>query len=205
MSIRTMKFVPCALIIGLALAGCGLQNASSPEPPDSNKNVDPTSETAPAETGVLLHAGGIGTFEFGAPEAEVLQYLTEQLGSDSLITEGGPGYCGAVGKYQMYADFDEELKVRFSSEEGAPESPESPRFLVSWEYYSETPPAPPLILSDQIPWGLTWEELEAQYSEGREQLDVFGGWNVNGVVIFPGASDDDTYGVLAGLLDWCVD
>jgi len=200
-----MKFVPCALIICLALAGCGLLPLTPPEPTDNNHNADPPSETVPVETGVLLHAGGIGSFDFGAPEADVMEYLIEHLGSDNLISEGGPGWCGAVGKYQMYADFSEKLKVRFSSEEGAPEAPESPRFLVSWEFYSETPPEPPLILSDQIPWGLTWEELQDQYSDQREVPDVFGGWNVNGVVIFPGASDDDTYGILAGLLDWCVD
>ena len=198
-----MKFVPCALIIGLALVGCSLQNAS-PEPPDSNNNANPTSETAPAETGVLLHPGGVGTFDFGAPEADVMEYLIEHLGSDNLISEGGPGWCGAAGKYQMYADFGEELKIRFSSEEGAPESPESPRFLVSWEYFSDTPPEPPLILSDQIPWGLTVEELNSQYLEGHELIDFYRGWYVNGAVVFPG-EDGEPYGILGGLLDWCAD
>jgi len=204
-----MKFVPCALIIALTLGGCSFFLPASSGPGDTApletapRETDTSGKTTPVQTGVMLFPEGIGTFEFGAPEADVLQYLAEALGDDYL-TEGGPGVCGgAAGYYQMYAYFGEELKVRFSSDDEAPEAPESPRYLQSWEFISEDPPAPPLILSAQIKWDITLEELMDQYPDGGGVWDSMGAWFMDDVAIFPPSAETSATVLYAGTVDWC--
>ena len=148
--------------------------------------------------GVMLYPEGIGTFHFGASEEDVVDFLASELGN--YEAEGGPGWCGeAAGSYQMYYYFGEELKVRFSSEY---DSPDTPRHLASWEYISENPPAPPLILSAQIPWGLTLDELMAEYPDG-DGWEGMGAWVAGDVAIMPPSAEASATVLHAGQFDWC--
>jgi len=153
----------------------------------------------------MLFPEGVGTFQFGAPEAEVLNYLADALGD--YTTEQEVGICGGIaGVYQNYAFFGDELTVRFSADDeaAAPDSPKSPRYLMSWKYVSEEAPEPPLILSAQIPWGLTDDELMSQYPDGGELWEVIGAWFVGDVAIFPGWEEEPETELFAGQIDWCT-
>ena len=193
-----MKFVPVALAIALALVGCSSANDSQPK-------AGVPSKPSPDQTGVMLFPEGVGTFEFGAPEGDVLKYLADALGD--YTTEAELGICGGIaGVYQNYAFFGDELRVRFSADDegAAPDSPKSPRYLMSWQYVSEDAPAPPLILSAQIPWGLTDDELMSQYPDGGELWEVVGAWFVGDVAIFPGWEEEPETMLFAGQIDWCT-
>lgn len=146
---------------------------------------------------VVLSSEGIGSFTFGAREADVLAFLTPILGKPTV--EGGVGGCEEAGfGYQNYARFG-DLSVRFAAPDN---SATSKRTLASWAVRLTSRQQGRLALAPGIPFGLTYDQLRAKYPKGGglEHMDA---WFAGGVWIVPGGPGEKTL-VHAGGLDWCT-
>jgi len=151
-----------------------------------------------AEGSVVLSADGIGPFEFGSAEKDVLAYLTAALGKPTM--EGGLGGCEmAAFGWQSYATYG-PLRIRFAASD---DSPTSPRTMQSWEARLTRPRAGKLTLAQGIPFGLTFEELRAKYPNG-DGLEHMSAWIAGGVWMIPPDQPGEPELVHAGDLDWCI-
>ncbi len=147
---------------------------------------------------LLLTAAGLGSYAFGAPEADVLTMLTARLGKPTL--SGGVGGCEAAGAgYQNYADFG-RLRVRFAARD---DSSKSPRTLESWNARMTVRQQDGLKLDPAIPFGLTLKQLQAKYPDGGglEHMDA---WFAAGVYLIPPLKLGEAETIHAGDLDWCT-
>jgi hypothetical protein len=76
--------------------------------------------------------------------------------------------------------------------------------LASWALSPYAAPDPPLVLTSDIPLGLTLTQLKAQYPDGGG-LENVGAWYVGPAIIVPPESDKSGAGnIFVGLLDWCL-
>jgi len=169
----------------------------SVQSPEAPAQTDTSAAPSVADT-IVLSAEGISSFSFGSPEEGVVAYLTRALGAPAVSSEMGE--CeAAAGYWQDYATFG-DLRVRFGAQD---DSSNSPRFLATWTYTSAQPPSPPLALDPGIPFGLTLDELQAQYPAGPG-MDNMGAWMVGNVWIIPGTPDYPEVTVTGGDIDWCT-
>jgi len=136
---------------------------------------------------------------FGTPRETVTAYLTQALGQPTPPSwpdavgqcEGGYGLWTST---ELYGD----LSVRYVA---ADASPTSPQTLASWTLHGATAPQRPLALADDIPVGLTMEQLQARYPGGDHYKNV-GAWDTGSVLIIP--APDPQAEFFAGLMDWCI-
>ncbi|MFV0407830.1 MAG: hypothetical protein ACK5LN_13585 [Propioniciclava sp.] len=172
------------LISGIILGDVTLSVYSKTSPP-VNKNSE-----------LRLHADGIGRFDFGAKESEVLAVLTSAWGNPE--TDAYVGECeGAAGLWQSNATFG-DLRVRFQAGDA---SPSSPRTLISWDFaYRQGQNQ--VRLDADIPADLSLTELKAQYPDGG-YLEDMGAWMVGELILIPGVPQGATT-IQAGELDWCI-
>jgi len=194
-----LAYVPLIALISVWLAACGIGIASPPLVTQSAPSSDqPASTTTSVPATITLNADGISSLPFGTAEQDVLNLMTAPLGTPTL--NSAMGECEAAGgSWQEYAKFG-DVTVRFGAND---DSPNSPRFLASWTYRSTNPPTPPLALDPSIPFGLTLDQLQAQYPDGPN-MDNMGAWYAGGVWIIPGVSDFPDTVVTGGDIDWCT-
>ena len=147
---------------------------------------------------IVLSSDGIGPFEFGAPETDVLGFLTPALGTPTVQGQVG-GWEGAGSGYQSYATLG-GLRIRFAARD---DSSTSPRTLQSWDFRFTDAPQAPLALATDIPVGKSLAQLKALYPAGGglEHMDA---WAAEDVVIMPPIEPGGVTLVHAGDLDWCT-
>lgn len=185
----------CTLVVTPSQPTAPITSKQSTPPPSTN-TVTTTAPTV--DNTIVLNAAGISSLPFGTSEGDVLDLMTRALGAPAMTAQLGE--CeAAAGTWQEYAKFG-NLTLRFGAQD---ESPNSPRSLGTWTYTSTQPPSPPLALDASIPFGLTLDELQAQYPNGPG-MDWMGAWSVGDVWIVPGTSDYPETTVTAGDLDWCT-
>jgi len=183
------------------------EETTSPTPTEETTSPTPTEEVTtetptPPVDAIVLNVNGIGPFEFGAPRADVAAYLTAALGSPITDTErDGVGECeGGYGQWQA----NEIYGVLTVEYDGADDSPTSPQALAAWSVSPIGEPPAPLAFTDNIPWSMSWEELQARYPDGGG-LEHMGTWFVDGVAIHPAEPEDEFGGmVFAGRINWCI-
>ena len=208
MSITSFRglFAATAVLALLTMGSC----AQPPAPSPSGTPSDPvTASESPTNTGVsiVLSSTGIGQFVFadgfgedrsvGSTEEEVLDYLTGVLGTP--VTGGGIQGCGYPRNKWGGTAWFYDLGVSFVADD---DSPDSPRYLYAWEWRSVSAPEPPLVLAPGIPFGLSLDDLKAQYP-GGDEMENMGAYFVNGVAFIPEKPDFAYYSIYAGQLNWC--
>lgn len=159
--------------------------------------ASPTPTVTKAAT-IVLSSEGIGPFQFGAPEKDVLGFLKPSLGTPKV--EGQVGGCEGAGfGYQSYATFG-GLRIRFAANDNLSTSP---RTLRSWDFRFTGAPKAPLALDERIPVGKSLAQLKALYPSGGglEHMDA---WAAEDVVLIPPTKVGGETLVHAGDLDWCT-
>lgn len=154
--------------------------------------------TVTKASSIVLSGKGIGPFQFGAPEKDVLGFLKPAIGTPQV--QGQVGGCEGAGfGYQSYATFG-DLKVRFAANDN---SSTSPRTLQSWDITFTGAPRAPLALAKGIPVGKSLAQLKALYPTGGG-LEHMGAWAAEDVVLVPPTKVGGETIVHAGDLDWCT-
>ncbi|MFZ2165076.1 MAG: hypothetical protein WAV45_06400 [Propionibacteriaceae bacterium] len=155
-------------------------------------------DLAPQPPGIILSGRGIGKYQFGAREADVLKLLTGALGEPKI--QGQVGGCEEASfGYQNYVDFG-SLTVRFAAQDN---SAASPRTMQSWEVRASKAPTGSVKLDPKIPFGLTLAQIQAKYP-GSSGLENVGAVSAEGVLLIPAEKPGAEVTVHAGGLDWCI-
>lgn len=210
------------LPLGLLLAACAVVNpaapASSPATvasasptPTPSVSVSPTPTVTSASPSVtpsqddaarlVLRGDGLGTFDFGAKQAPVVELLGDQLGSpdeawQGILCELDDGSPWA--ETQSYGG----LWVQFAAKD---KQKSSPRTLAAWGFSLSENFAEPLKLADDVPLNLDFKELKATYPKGKLEDIGFGDgsqmFTLPNKLRFIGTDKPDT--VQAGKLTFC--
>ena len=203
-----VRTIVLAFVLAAALTGC----AGSPvTTPAMSPSVTPQSSASPSlvttatptptvtkASTIVLSSEGIGLFQFGAPDKDVLAFLKQSLGTPKV--QGQVGGCEGAGfGYQSYATFG-ELRSRFAANDN---SSTSPRTLQSWDITFTGAPKAPLALAKGIPVGKSLAQLKALYPTGGG-LEHMGAWAAEGVVLVPPTKAGGETTIHAGDLDWCT-
>jgi len=188
------------VLLPLLLAACGPTPAPSTTSPDTAATSAFTRNTAAGTDTVALTPDGLAGFPFGANKTDVSAFLQQVLGApDAPIDPGSVGQCeGGAGLWGTHDTYG-PLTVAYYATDA---SPKSPQLLASWSLSPYAAPKPPLVLSPDIPLGLTLDQLKAKYPNGGG-LENVGAWFTGTAIIVP-EQTDGTSGIFVGLLDWCT-
>lgn len=170
-------FAGSALVLALALAGCGKTApyatgvpsapATSASPAvsvtPSAPQTSATPSTSASATGLVLAGTGIAGLPFGTAQAQVAKMLTAQVGKASSSTQGQTCELNSSspwGETVVYGN----LWVQFTAKNT---KKASPRTLSGWGYQLGKTLPKPWVVADNVPLNLTFNQLKAKYPAAK--------------------------------------
>lgn len=167
--------------------------------PPATASPSPT-ESAPATT-VQLAGNGLGGLKFGTAEKSVTKLLSDRLGTPDERMEGVLCELNDAAPWAVTITYG-GLWVQFQAKTA---SKKAPRTLTAWGFQLVEPFQAPLVMADDVPLDLDFDELVAQFPDGKLSPSELGDggqiFTLADGITFIGTGQPDT--VMAGQLSYC--
>jgi hypothetical protein len=206
-----------AATLFLALAGCAVTppnanqtplttpsvTSASPSPAASTPEEGSTpSTTSSAPATVELAGNGLGGFTFGTAEKSVAQLLTERLGAPDDRTEGVLCELNDAAPWAATVTYG-GLWVQYQAKTA---SKKAPRTLTGWGFALSESFTAPLVMANDVPLDLNFDELKKQFPTGKLTDSELGDggkiFTLAGGLTFIGPGDRPDM-VMAGPVSYC--
>jgi hypothetical protein len=170
-------------MLALGLAGCAITRPGAPLTTPASASATP-SMTSPSPTAsgtitptpsptlsddpgadLVLRGDGLGTYSFGAKQADVTQLLEDQLGEPDESSQGVQCELNDASPWAQtvtWGGFWVEYDAKDSSKK-------SPRTLAAWGFNVKEELQAPLTIQDDVPLDLTFSQLKAKYPKGKTE------------------------------------
>ncbi len=166
--------------------------------PTPTPTVTPTADSVR----LVLRGDGLGTYSFGAKQADVTAVLEEALGKPEESSQGircelddSSPWAQTVSWGTFWVEYDAKDT-----------SKKSPRTLAAWGATAGSTLPAPLALQDGVPLTLTFSQLKAKYPAGKlEDLGLGDGskrFTLPNKIFFVGAGNKPLH-VQAGVFGIC--
>lgn len=184
--IHRRLLVLLAAAIGVVLTACGTTppapsvapvetptptvTSVTPTPSPTSASASPSASEDPGAN-LVLRGNGLGSFGFGAKQADVAELLEDQLGDPD---EKSSGILCELDDSSPWAEtvVYGGLWVQYEAKD---QSKKSPRYLSAWGFQLEHKFGAPLEIADNVPLNLTFKQLRAKYPKGKLQEVGFDG------------------------------
>lgn len=176
--IRRRLLVLLAPALGVVLTACGTTppapsaapvetpaptvTSVTPTPSPTSPSASP-SETEDPGANLLLRGDGLGSFDFGAKQADVAELLEDQLGNPDETSSGILCELDDSSPWAETALYG-GLWVQYEAKD---QSKKSARYLSAWGFQLEQEFGEPLEIVDDVPLNLTFKQLKAKYPKGE--------------------------------------